>query len=97
VILKEPFEEAALLVAGALAGCFPEFEDMVEADRVRQEFDSSFEISRTHSGDSIIRPVFFDNGIRASFFSQRKVQADAFHADRDASSDAGDLLNLSDR
>ena len=43
MILKEPFEEAALLIAGALAGCFPEFEDMVEADPVRQEFDPSLE------------------------------------------------------
>ena len=48
--MKEPLEEAALLVAGALAGCLPEFEDMVEADPVRQEFDSSLEISRTHLG-----------------------------------------------
>ena len=55
MILKEPLEEVALLVADALAGRFPELEDMIEADPVRQEFDLSLEIGRAHSGDSVIR------------------------------------------
>jgi hypothetical protein len=77
VILKEPFEELALLVADALAGRFPELEDMVEADPVRQEFDSSLEIGRAHSGDSLMGTCFFGDRIsRRASFSPRKVRAD---------------------
>jgi hypothetical protein len=77
MILKERLEEVALLVADALAGRFPEIEDMVEADPVRQEFDPSLEIGHAHSGDSVIRRVSLEIGSVAELhFWPRKVRAD---------------------
>ena len=63
----------ALLVADALAGRFPEIEDMVEADPVWQEFDPSLEIGHAHSGDSVIRRVSLEIGSvgRASFLAKK--------------------------
>jgi hypothetical protein len=58
---------------------------MAEADPVRQEFDPSLEISRTHSGDSVIRCVSFEIGSVAELHSrQEKSERTAFPVARDA-------------